>query len=61
MRQTIARRGRGSFMAETAGESHFAAPAFAVDFCISRKVFARGLLGFLGAWPESLGSASQLC
>lgn len=48
-------------MAETSGESDFAALAFAVDFHINIKVFARGLLGFLGAWPESLGSASQLC
>lgn len=48
-------------MAETAGESDFAALAFAVDFHINIKVFARRLLGFLGAWPESLGSASQLC
>lgn len=48
-------------MAETAAESDFAAPAFAVVFHINIKVFARGLLGFLGAWPESPGSASQLC
>lgn len=61
MRQTAVCRGRGSFMAETAAESDFAAPAFAVVFHINIKVFARGLLGFLGAWPESPGSASQLC
>lgn len=48
-------------MAETAGELDFAALAFTTDFHINRKVFARGLLGFLGAWSESLGSASQLC
>lgn len=48
-------------MSETAGESDFAAPAFTTDFHINRKVSAHGLLGFLGAWSESLGSASQLC
>lgn len=30
-------------------------------FRVNRKVFTRGLLVFLGAWPESLGSGLQLC
>lgn len=34
---------------------------FEWDFHVNIKVFAHGLLVFLGPWPESLGSAVQLC